>query len=88
MTIHDFISSHGLARFDSPPSNVRPRFAPPCLFESFDIAASTKVYCDPSERVWVALAPTLNRFKLYQSDTLTFEGALDTAYGELRGIKP
>ena len=38
MTIHDFISYHGLARFDSPPSNVRPRFVPPCLFESFGIA--------------------------------------------------
>jgi hypothetical protein len=88
MTIRDFISSRELTRFDASPSGVRPHFAPACLFESFEISAPVEIYRDSSESLWVALAPTLKRFKLYRRDVLAFEGAIDTAYRELDGIKP
>ena len=87
MTIYDFISSRSLTPFGSPPSGVRPGFAPSSLFKSFEATEAVEVFRDPSGTLWVALAPSLNRFNIYQEDVLTFTGAINTPYREIVGIK-
>jgi hypothetical protein len=86
MTIHSFISAHRLERFDTPQSLTAPQFFPPWLAESFEISEQLEVYADSSRAVWAVIAPRSNRFKVFRTDAVYFEGAIDSDYRQLEKL--
>ena len=86
MTAPAFISTHALKRFDTPLSLTEPQFSPPWLFEVAPLGEEVEIYRDASGALWVALAPSRNRFRAYRTDIVRFEGALDTDYRELNNF--
>ena len=83
MTASAFISVHALQRLDAPLSLSEPQFCPAWLFEVAPLGEEVEIYRAESGALWVALAPSHNRFRVYRTDTARFEGALKTDYREL-----